>query len=38
MTGEGGGIYAFDTVLTTVKTKVNGNKATTGYYDLFDGS
>ncbi len=37
VTGEGGGIYAFDTGLTLVKTKVNGNKAATGFNDLFDG-
>ena len=35
--GEGGGIYAFDTTLTLVNTKVKGNKATTAYNDIFDG-
>ena len=35
--GEGGGIYAWDTALTLVKTNVKGNKATTAYNDIFDG-
>jgi hypothetical protein len=35
--GEGGGIYAFNTKLTLVGTNVKGNKATTGYNNIFDG-
>ena len=37
MDGEGGGIYAYDSTLTLVKTNVKGNKATTGYNDIFTG-
>jgi hypothetical protein len=33
--GEGGGIYAFNSTLTLVHTKVKGNKATTAYDDIF---
>jgi hypothetical protein len=33
--GEGGGIYAFNSTLTIVDTKVKGNKASTGDNDIF---
>jgi hypothetical protein len=35
--GEGGGIYAYDSVLTLLATTVKGNKATTGFDDVFNG-
>ncbi len=35
---DGGGSYAWDTAFFLVKTNFNGNKATTAYNDLFDGS
>jgi hypothetical protein len=35
--GEGGGIYSNDGVLTLVASTVKGNKATTGYDNIFDG-
>ena len=33
--GEGGGIYAYGGVLKLVTSTVTGNKATTGYADIF---
>ena len=33
--GEGGGIYSYGGVLTLVASTVKGNKATTGYDDIF---
>ena len=33
--GEGGGIYSYGGVLTLVASTVTGNKATTGYADIF---
>jgi hypothetical protein len=35
--GEGGGIYSYNSVLTLVASTVKGNKATTGFDDLFVG-
>ena len=35
--GQGGGIYNTGGVLTLVGTKVKGNKATTGYDEIFPG-
>ena len=35
MLGEGGGIYSYGGVLTLVASTVKGNKATTGYADIF---
>ena len=33
--GEGGGIYSYGSVLTLVASTVKGNKATTGFADIF---
>jgi hypothetical protein len=33
--GEGGGIYSLDSLLSLLGTVVKGNKATTGFDDLF---
>ena len=35
--GEGGGIYSYGGVLTLVASTVTGNKATTGYADIYNG-
>jgi hypothetical protein len=32
---EGGGIYSYGSVLTLVASTVKGNKATTGFADIF---
>ena len=37
MLGEGGGIYSYGSVLTLVASTVKGNKATTGFADIFVG-
>ena len=36
-TGEGGGIYGSGSALTLAGTTVKGNKATTGFDDIFNG-
>ena len=35
--GEGGGIYDYGGVLKLVTSTVTGNKATTGYADIYKG-
>jgi hypothetical protein len=36
--GEGGGIYSYSSLLTLLASTVNGNKASTAFDDVFNGS